>query len=717
MDRKKIIYIGIMIIITVFASVTYFSYAFFASREELPGRLNIVAGTLDYKIESNDLNNNSITLEANESKQIELTITSLNTIDSEYELYYEDTSDIEVGYLTDNDTPTGEITSNGTKTVSVVIKNNSNTSKIVTFGVQGGFVNKELVLATNRNSLIESAGLCNIEPGTVYTFDYTGTYEEFEVPCDGIYQVELWGARGAGNNKTSTTDYGGLGAYTSGIININKNQKFYVYVGQAGIDTTGTATKTFNGGGYSKDLSSVNYDYGGGATDIRVVNGTWNNSDSLRSRIMVAAGGAATSVTVGGAAGGLTGYQGGTGESSYIVGGAGGTQTAGGNGGVSGTVHQSGHGNGSSGIFGEGGNASTNGGGGGSGWYGGGGGSTASNDTGGGGGSSYISGHTGCVAVTSTSSSNPKSECTTGTTDNSCSISPYGYTFTNTKMIDGAGYGWSNVKGTQELMPNPSGGYYASGTGHTGNGYAKITYLGQNKTVTFNAGDGTVSEATRTILEGNAIGSLPTPTKTNYVFKGWYLENTFDTKIDSTYIVNSDITLYAKLVPTKTYLYNNGTISPEVGSFIIRKGHGYGEDSEYSSYNTSASLESSYIFLRSGTGSTNNVGIGVVSNNEIDISDYDKLCVNVKYVNSDCNLKYGKFQYGISSTNTVEYSQSNNGTYNYYLNKIDNYAGVITYSQGSGCLDISEYNDSYYLILHNYYNGTSYVYSVWLSNE
>ena len=32
-----------------------------------------------------------------------------------------------------------------------------------------GFVNKELVLATNRNSLIESAGLCNIEPGTVYT--------------------------------------------------------------------------------------------------------------------------------------------------------------------------------------------------------------------------------------------------------------------------------------------------------------------------------------------------------------------------------------------------------------------------------------------------------------------------------------------------------------------------------------------------------------------
>ena len=52
-----------------------------------------------------------------------------------------------------------------------------------------------------------------------------------------------------------------------------------------------------------------------------------------------------------------------------------------------------------------------------------------------------------------------------------------GKTFTNTVMIDGAGYKWTNTKGSLTLMPNPSGGTYSSGLGHHGNGYAKITYL------------------------------------------------------------------------------------------------------------------------------------------------------------------------------------------------------------------------------------------------
>ena len=45
-------------------------------------------------------------------------------------------------------------------------------------------------------------------------------------------------------------------------------------------------------------------------------------------------------------------------------------------------------------------------------------------------------------------------------------------------MIDGTGYSWTTSKGSQERMPNPTGGNYALGVGHTGNGYARITYLG-----------------------------------------------------------------------------------------------------------------------------------------------------------------------------------------------------------------------------------------------
>jgi hypothetical protein len=72
----------------------------------------------------------------------------------------------------------------------------------------------------------------------------------------------------------------------------------------------------------------------------------------------------------------------------------------------------------------------------------------------------------------------PKDGCTTGTSDNTCSIHYSGKVFTNTVMIDGAGYAWTNTKGEQQAMPNPTGGFYELGQGHIGNGFARITYLG-----------------------------------------------------------------------------------------------------------------------------------------------------------------------------------------------------------------------------------------------
>lgn len=82
----------------------------------------------------------------------------------------------------------------------------------------------------------------------------------------------------------------------------------------------------------------------------------------------------------------------------------------------------------------------------------------------GGGGSSFISGHNGCDAIVE------KTGAHTGQAKHYS-----GRVFTDTVMIDGAGYGWTNVKGGVQLMPNISGGNYANGVGHTGNGYAKIT--------------------------------------------------------------------------------------------------------------------------------------------------------------------------------------------------------------------------------------------------
>ena len=70
MNRTKVIYFMLMFITVFLVSTMCFSYAFFTSKTEGSGKLNIVAGTLDYKLESQDLNNNKLTLNAGEIKEI-----------------------------------------------------------------------------------------------------------------------------------------------------------------------------------------------------------------------------------------------------------------------------------------------------------------------------------------------------------------------------------------------------------------------------------------------------------------------------------------------------------------------------------------------------------------------------------------------------------------------------------------------------------------------
>ena len=105
--------------------------------------------------------------------------------------------------------------------------------------------------------------------------------------------------------------------------------------------------------------------------------------------------------------------------------------------------------------------------GGGGGYYGGRTGGANNHVSGGSGGSSFISGHTGCNAINT-------SGAHTGQPNHYS-----GLRFTGTVMIDGIGRGWTNVVGAVTPMPNPNGGNYANGTGHTSSGVAIFTYLGE----------------------------------------------------------------------------------------------------------------------------------------------------------------------------------------------------------------------------------------------
>ena len=156
MSKGKKFYFLVLILITILVTTFYFSYAIFSNTQEEHGKLNIVAGTLNYKIESSELDNDSITLPANTSKEIKIKLTSLNEVSSKYELYYilDKTNDkVSVGYSKDTkDNVLGTIEGSSSKMITVVVRNDSDTSSKVTFKVLGGLLNNDLALK-DGNSL------------------------------------------------------------------------------------------------------------------------------------------------------------------------------------------------------------------------------------------------------------------------------------------------------------------------------------------------------------------------------------------------------------------------------------------------------------------------------------------------------------------------------------------------------------------------------------
>ena len=306
------------------------------------------------------------------------------------------------------------------------------------------------------------AVICPYSVGQAWNYAAKGSSAEtFTTPCTGNYKVELWGSSGKVNDYTISGSVG-QGAYTAGNIDLTRSKVLYVYVGSPG----------YMGGG-SGETS------GGGSTDVRLVNGTWSNFDSLKSRIMVAAGGGggvynkhATLVATG-HAGGLNGYSANAtiANHDYTTGysGSGATQTSGGATGIYGGSAYP-YVSSMVGSFGIGGYDSNyySSSGGGGGYYGGGHGRHPGGTwSGGGGGSSFISGHSGCNAISSSSTS-------TNIIHTGSSLHYSGYKFTNTKIVDGAGYSWTTVKGAYTGMPNASGGTMS---GNSSDGYARFTLV------------------------------------------------------------------------------------------------------------------------------------------------------------------------------------------------------------------------------------------------
>lgn len=393
----------------------------------------------------------------------------------------------------------------------------------------------------------------NVKTDIKYNYEYVDKAQEFNVPVDGKYKIELWGA--AGNYyPLEMKNSIGKGSYTSGEIELKKGTKLYIHTGQNATKEGDFKSEAYNAGSkaagvkkYPRTKGYHNSSSGGGATDIRLTAGEWNDLNSLKSRIMVAAGGGGTQYFegkmqnykqiikgTGGAGGGLIGYEGYQkaiqnystdiwttqetnaypGTSTTKVGtkygfvGAG-TQKQGGktNPCTSSAKCDEKSGNvGTDGTLGIAGNGSSAeaGGGGGGGYYGGAGGglafAIAREDSGlchssGAGGSSYISGHTGSISLKNKNNTSCKEKGTNptnyiGTTDKTCSYYNKDYIFKNTTMIDGEGYSWTNKR--NELVKMPSYANDSIDKGNIKSGHAKITALttGSNSTFHYKSSDG-----------------------------------------------------------------------------------------------------------------------------------------------------------------------------------------------------------------------------------
>lgn len=278
-----------------------------------------------------------------------------------------------------------------------------------------------------------------VKKGQVLDYKYTGGVQSVTLPV-GTYRLEVWGAEGG----TAINNYGGYGGYSVGTLTLtDESTVLYIQVGgypaPVGDDRV-VVPGGYNGGGngynrYYNDTATYGQG-GGGGTDIRI------GQDSLYARVIVAGGGGGSASNGNERAkkyGG--GLDGGCEASDY-------------------QAHQTpstGSTNVNFGTFGQGGAATTEGGnykygsgGGGGGWYGG----AASNRysdsettlrTYNGGGSGYV--------YTADTATNYPSGCLLNSS----------YYLTEAQTIAG-----------NTSFPSPNGG---TETGHEGNGYARITVL------------------------------------------------------------------------------------------------------------------------------------------------------------------------------------------------------------------------------------------------
>jgi uncharacterized protein (TIGR02145 family)/uncharacterized repeat protein (TIGR02543 family) len=127
-----------------------------------------------------------------------------------------------------------------------------------------------------------------------------------------------------------------------------------------------------------------------------------------------------------------------------------------------------------------------------------------------------------------------------------------------------SGYRFTNWSGASESV-NPSINITMDGNKTLTANFQLENVTTPTYRVTFDANGGTVNPTSGTTGENGTLADLPTPTRSDYTFKGWWTTAEGGDSVTVDWVYNADATVYARWTLntfTITFDANGGTVSP-----------------------------------------------------------------------------------------------------------------------------------------------------------
>ena len=168
------IYMIVMILISVLLIGGYFSYAMFTVGKEKSNAISIVTGNLTFKLEVDGVETNTLTVDANSSKEFIVTLSNPNNRIARFNFYYLNDlpSNVKAGYILDCETNTlpeakgvnleKDGTSGSSNIYKIMVENNSNKEITIELGVNVGLDYNDLELPNNGHLFNKYENIPNV---------------------------------------------------------------------------------------------------------------------------------------------------------------------------------------------------------------------------------------------------------------------------------------------------------------------------------------------------------------------------------------------------------------------------------------------------------------------------------------------------------------------------------------------------------------------------